>query len=264
MFDNGTRAKAHNSSGRRTMTVFLVLALLLVLLPASQVMAQEPTTTQVVLQQGLDGYEGTTDTYLDLGNASTVWGAADRLRTKTTENADALLRFDVSAIPTGSTIQQATLRLYAFDNTANRPFDQPAARIQQPSITLRSYQVLKSWAEDSATWEAASAGNAWGLPGCQAAGDDYVAEYTDEIIGFGEIENWLDKASRTTKDRREVVETWAEFDVTEAVQQWIDNPDSNYGVVIKAYLHALTVSYSFWSSEGPLPWFRPQLVIDYQ
>ena len=107
-------------AGRHTI-ILAILTALLVLLPASSVWAQEPTSTSVIFQQGADDYEGTTDTYLDLGNATTVWGAADRLRTKTTENADALLRFDVSSIPAGSTVQQATLRLYAIDHTGLRP-----------------------------------------------------------------------------------------------------------------------------------------------
>jgi hypothetical protein len=105
---------------------------------------------------------------------------------------------------------------------------------------------LRPWSEDSATWIEASAGDPWGLPGCQLAGVDYAAEYSDELVGFSERE------------------AWAEFDVTGMVQQWLDNPDSNYGAVIKAYLHNYTLGGSAWSSEGPLPWFRPQLVVDYQ
>ena len=111
---------------------------------------------------------------------------------------------------------------------------------------MRSHQVLRAWDEDAATWIAAAGGADWGTPGCQMAGADYAAEYSDEVVGFEEVWDWV------------------EFDVTEMVQQWIDNPDSNYGAVIKAYLHTITISYSFWSSEGPLPWFRPQLVVEYQ
>ena len=246
-FSRMGRVHAHGAGASRHWVFLAILMTLLILAPASSVWAQEPSTASVTLQQGADGYEGATDTYLDLGNATTVWGNADRLRTKTTENADALLRFDVTSIPAGSTVQQATLRLYAIDHTGLRP----TARTNNffrwwPSITLRSHQVLRPWAEDSATWEVAATGDAWEMPGCQGAGVDYVGEYTDEVVGFEEIRSWV------------------EFDVTELVQQWIDNPDSNYGVVIKAYLHTVTISYSFWSSEGPLAWFRPQLVVDYQ
>ena len=46
----------------------------------------------------------------------------------------------------------------------------------------------------------------WGTPGCQMAGADYAAEYSDEVVGFEEVWDWV------------------EFDVTEMVQQWIDNP----------------------------------------
>ena len=244
MFDNAIGAKARRSKGRRNMTVFLVFALLLVLLPASQVAAQEPAITQVILQQGLDGYEGTTDTYLDLGNATTAWGAADRLRAKTTENADILVRFDVDSLPTGSTVQQATLRLYVFDYGL-RPVA-PQGRWWGPTVTLRSHQMLHPWSEDTATWFQAADGDPWSQPGCQGAGADYAEEYSDELVGFSKYRDW------------------AEFDVTEMVQQWIDNPDSNYGVIVKAYLHTITISGSAWSSEGPMSWFRPQLVIDYQ
>ena len=205
----------------------------------------------VTLQEDLNGYAGTTDTYLDLGNADTNWGAADRLRTKTTENADTLVRFDLSDIPSDATVNQATLRLYAIDNTGLRPVNGEASTsrngwFMEPTITLRAHQILRSWSEDSATWIEAMAGEAWGLPGAQSAGTDYHPEYVDELVGFSGTE------------------VWAEFDVTDLTQLWIDSPASNYGAIIKAYLHYSTISYSFWSSEGPLPWFRPQLVIEYE
>jgi len=48
------------------------------------------------------------------------------------------------------------------------------------------------------------------------------------------------------------------------VQQWIDDPEGNFGVVIKGYLHRMTVSYSFWSSQGPLAGLRPEIEIEYE
>ena len=134
---------SHTHSTNRHTIILAILTVLLVLLPASSVWAQEPPTTSVTLQQGADGYEGTTDTYLDLGNATTVWGAADRLRTKTTENADALLRFDVSSIPAGSTVQNATLRLYAIDQhrSSAHQTDPPAA---QDSLEAIDHTALPS------------------------------------------------------------------------------------------------------------------------
>jgi hypothetical protein len=221
----------------------------------------EPTLTAVpsadvsfvTLQDGLNGYAGTTDTYIDLGNADTNWGAADRVRTKTTENADALVRFDLSGLPADATIKEAKLRLYAIDNTGIRPiaqdelaFARPNGFHFMPTITLRSHQVLRPWSEASATWIETMMGEAWGLPGAQLAGIDYHPEYTDELVGFVGTE------------------IWAEFDVTDLTQYWIDNPGSNFGAAIKAYLHYSTISYSFWSSEGPLSWFRPQLFIEYE
>ena len=228
------------------------LGILLLLLPASTVQAQDPPIQAVTLQQGLGGYVGTTDTYLDLGNATTVWGSADRLRVKTTLNADSLLRFDLSAIPAGTAVLDAELRIYAFDSSAVGVPVSPIAGNQvdqvpilYPSITMRTFKVLRPWSEDAATWVMATDMEPWGLPGCQQPGVDYASEYSDEIIGFSGLR------------------TWVRFDVTEMTQEWVDDPDSNFGVVIKAYLHRITVAGSAWSSEGPLPWYRPKLVITY-
>jgi len=242
----------HHAGRRLLLIVALVAAFSL--LPVAQAWAQGPTT--ITLQEGLDEYAGTADTYIDLGNPDTNWGEADRLRTKTTENADALVRFDLSGIPAGATITQATLRLYAIDHTGFRPVNDVLKKAREaisvngiffmPWITLRAHQVLTPWDEGAANWTQAMEGTAWGLPGAQKDGTDYHPEYVDELVGFYGGDQW------------------AEFDVTELAQFWLDNPTANHGAVIKAYLHYSTISYSFWSSEGPLPWFRPQLVVEYE
>ena len=196
-----------------------------------------PPPTSITFQQGMGGYFGMEDTYLDLGNPTTPFGDADRLRMKTTENADALLRFNLAVMPAGTTIQQASVRLFAIDHSG-------AVNHDPIPITLRVYSVLRDWDENQATWYSTGSGN-WAKPGCQTAGVDYAPEYTEEVVAFDAVQEWI------------------EFDITDLAQYWVDHPETNYGIVIKAYLHSETVSYSFWSSQGPLTALRPQLRLDY-
>jgi len=64
-------------------------------------------------------------------------------------------------------------------------------------------------------------------------------------------------------DRRyvEYISTWYEWDVTEAVRGWVQNPAANYGLVLKAY-GDVKVMYTFASGEDSVS-IRPKLTITY-
>ncbi len=98
------------------------------------------TLTTSVLQRGLTGYAGVSDTYLDRYLPTTVRGALDALLLDPV-NYNSLLRFAIyqsegGPVPNGAVIQSATLALYKgyYDDT------------------LQLNALLKPWVEGEATW----------------------------------------------------------------------------------------------------------------
>ena len=75
--------------------------------------AGQPSTT---FRQGLDGYNGTQDTFIDMVQSSTNFGDAINLRWTSENNVHALLRFDgiMDRIPPNATIRDALLVLYVI------------------------------------------------------------------------------------------------------------------------------------------------------
>jgi len=68
----------------------------------------------VDLRQGIDGYAGTVDTYIDSMSPNVPQGSSDNLLWSTSFNAHALLRFEnlTDHIPQGSTVRDALLYIY--------------------------------------------------------------------------------------------------------------------------------------------------------
>jgi len=97
-----------------------------------------PTPTTVTLT-------ATADSYVDQNNASDNNGSDDsiRVRSTTSGNPDTnyrtFLQFNLASIPSGATIQSASLRLYLYDA--------PGA-----SRTYEAHRVTASWAESTITW----------------------------------------------------------------------------------------------------------------
>jgi len=190
--------------------------------------------TIVCLQQGNGDYDGSIDTYLDQTNPAEIYGASDKLRIKTQENVNSLIRFDLSGLPAHITISQATLKLFV------------TSRYPENAVTLRAYRVLKNWSEEGANWGNATATTSWTMGGCQSPGGDYDPVYDDEVAGFDSVATWL------------------ELDITDMARAWASQPAENFGAVIKAYRHLdQTVLYTLWSSEVSNVGLRPQLCISY-
>ena len=197
-----------------------------------------PTSTPVpqtlCLGQGVAGYTGCADTYLDLSNASTNYGNSDRLYAKTQDIVSILGRFDLSMLPAGADIQDARLTLSV-----------QGVHPEEVPITLHAYRLLRDWSEEQATWVQARDGVIWGMAGAQLAGVDYLPDAIDEqfCIAAGEP---------------------VEFDLTDAVRFWLDNPEENYGFILKAYTcQDQTALYAFWSGQAAVQSLRPELCVRY-
>ena len=128
------------------------------------------------------------------------------------EAARALIKWELSSIPAGSTIVSAEMRLYSRANAAG---DQ---------ITINAHRVLLPWIEgtltsenrsldnpDSACWVEYGEGTSWGADGASGPGDR-----TQNIL-----------ASTTGSGTG-----WYTWNVSTAVQNWVDGNWANNGLIL--------------------------------
>jgi len=202
----------------------------------------------VQLQQGTDGYEGTTDCYMsdwEEGDTTKAFGALEpsTLRLRKVDRKSALLRFELEGIPANAHIQYAFLGIYAFFNS-------------NPSgPTYFAYQMSRHWEEEQATWLSPRTGETWAEPGATGEGTDRQTDY-------------LDKVCRPVTDPGDscgvIIPGWHQFDVTAAVQAWA-NGAPNYGVLLRSWdpFWNSRAENSFYSSEWQQIAMRPRLTIYY-
>ena len=97
--------------------------------------------TTVRLQDGVNGYAGTADTYVASGRATTNYGTVTALRADGSDGAAgrqiALMRWNVASIPTNASIVDASLTLDIL-NTSTGTFD--------------VYAMTAAWNEAGANW----------------------------------------------------------------------------------------------------------------
>ncbi len=193
-----------------------------------------PSNPVITLQEGLDGYTGVEDAYLDKNSPYSNFGDSTQMLLTEKDEAPVsamLLRFeDIPAPPSGTVLLRAKLRLHFF------------SRSNTGYIYGRIYRVKKPWKESEVTWHNAYDGHPWDTPGASGSGD-HDAEYTSQMFFFSS-------------------NGWGEEDVTNLVRRWMENPSENYGMVIQPYGWN-DISYSFDSSESTNRWARPQLVLYY-
>lgn len=169
-------------------------------------------THQMVLQQGVNGYTGTSDTMLREGNPSRTYDATTNLSVDGRDGGGdnhVLLRFDGlfgsgGVIPQGARITEATLTL----QTTNRG---GGAEI---------HRMLTAWSEETASWSSFKSG-------IQANGTEAVAK-PDLATGH--------QSSLGVSI----------FDVTESMQAWASGAD-NHGWVFRPLSDN---GWDFSSSEG--------------
>src|SRR4029079_6813308 len=121
-----------------------------------------PITT-AIMQRGVLGYAGVTDTFLNAAAATTPFGASTPLYlnggTYTPLVRFAVFQSEGGPVPNGAVIQSAKLELYK----------------QSYDYTLQLNALLKPWIEAQATWQNSQTGIAWSVGGAAGAGTDYNA-----------------------------------------------------------------------------------------
>jgi hypothetical protein len=144
----------------------------------------------------------------------------------------ALIRFDVSSIPSTAAVIRASLSLYSVGwGGAEIPID--------------AFRVLKPLSLCESTWNQAKSGAPWGTVGCDNTSTDREAVALSSIVTSG-----LNK--------------WHTFDLTSAAQGWVDLTAPNNGAVLQQGWPAANSGYYFASAQHSNPTLRPKLQITYR
>ncbi|MAT93596.1 MAG: hypothetical protein CME59_13445 [Halioglobus sp.] len=185
----------------------------------------------LVLQDGLDGYSGTSDTYLDGNQTSYPKGAAGVLNSVANQY-NPLVRFSIFSseggpVPDGANITYAALALY---------------KSSYYDYSYRAHPLLVDWAEDQATWFEAAAGTPWHAAGAAGIGSDYAEDGSPAAPTGWEPE-------------------WVVLDVTDSVRAMSLGERSNYGWQLLG--NGINYHKFFHASEYAAdPTRRPKLILE--
>jgi hypothetical protein len=176
-----------------------------------------------------NSYQGTRDTKLDSGSKTSNFGAANSIKADGSPDIGDLFDWDISAIPTNGTVDSATIQLNATSAS-------------KKSFPL--YVMNRTWDEFGATWNQASSGNPWSVAGASGAVD-----HGSTAIG------------QITPTKTGLVQIVLNQTGIAALQAWVNNPSSNFGVILQNY--ASSDGFSLSTSEASTVSQRPKLTITY-
>jgi hypothetical protein len=143
------------------------------------------------------------------------------------QQGSCLLRFDLSAIPPGTTVLRACLEL----------------QVNDPSrATFGAVPLSRPWAGSQVTWMNAASGSPWQVPGAKGALDRGTAT----VVAI--------KPRPSGKYHQNLSPSF--------VANWIANPGSNHGLIF-AYPETVD-GVGFATSEAPTVSDRPALVLAIQ
>jgi hypothetical protein len=198
----------------------------------SNVISATPVMGDRIFQNGLSSYTGGNDSYINAAAATTNYGTNTRMTVcgyadqGATNVQRGLVKFDVTSIPTSTTITRATLYLYSY-------------QVAGSSGYYGAYPLTRAFTDTTATWNTYDGTNAW-----TTAGGDF------------------NSTADGTSAKQSVAGVWYAFDVTSRVQQWITTPSANYGWVIKCTDENLHNQDLFYTSDYATDTtLRPKLVV---
>jgi cell division septation protein DedD len=200
--------------------------------PITPTPTSTPSIVEITLQQGLNAYTGTSDTYISSSESNRNFESPPgppRLQVKGDGTCASLIRFDLPEELRGRTIVSATLQLLT------------RYRANSMSCSVGAYRVHRAWLADQATWVNATRTQAWGFPGIWPVDSDQTP---------------LDQVQLSSDN------AWYDLDVTQAVREWTPDWENNYGLLLRS-ASANAATYQFASSDDNVAMFHPKLVIVY-
>jgi uncharacterized repeat protein (TIGR01451 family) len=167
----------------------------------------------------------TGDTWIQENNPSQNNGADSNLHVKPDSSVAfrTLIQFDLSSIPPATPISCAAILLFEKDSDTDQ--------------TIYIHQVNASWLESQATWNNRTSTNPWA-----SAGGDYASSSAASFVP-------------------DVSSTLQEVNITALVQDWVDTPASNFGVLLRSETSGGNTDIQFGSLESSDP--VPRLIVEY-
>ena len=151
----------------------------------------------ITLKQGVDGYTGCRDAYLDYDDPDGNYGGTPYKHVLNDPKCNFVISFDLPSEVMAKKILEAKIVFYCW-SVSN----------WQPDQYLDLYRIIEDWDEGSATWNERSSGNKW-----TTAGGTFDAS----PLGYSLIPSHS---------------YYPEIDITDLVQQWADGGQENYGVIL--------------------------------
>jgi hypothetical protein len=144
-----------------------------------------------------------------------------------------IIKWDLSAIPTDTTVTEATLYLYQTDSGGDTSYDVPVHKIVNVNPVI-----------SACTWNTYDGTNSWTGGSDGGQGDTAAAEDTQSL--------------NLTNDE---YKTWS---VTNMVADWVSTPSSNYGMLLNSDDVASVDSFRYFvSTEDSNTPYRPKLIVTY-
>ena len=191
------------------------------------------TLQQIAFQNGLFpnvAYAGTIDTKIAAKKATTNYGNDTKLTMDGDPDEAGLFKWDVSAIPDGSKVTSVAIELNVTGSSKD---------------SYEVYALQRAWDELSATWQRYATGNNWAGAGATGSGDQQSAV-------LGQLAATSKGVYRINLNDAGVA----------AVQEWINDGNHNYGIIIKDL--AVTKAVEVSTSEAKTASQRPKLIINFK
>ena len=172
--------------------------------------------------EGVDNYMDEDSKTTNNGDWNTLWLDSD-----SGKQFRALLRFDLTSVPTGAVVHDAVLWLYLKNGGKAAPF------------AYNVYSVTKPWVETESSWSFYSMGNRWATDG---------GDYDPLSFYRGTLEN---------------IVGWHTMDMSRLVDLWTRGLVTNDGIIIVPDYFGGSAWKPFVSSDDNNAAQRPKLIINY-